>query len=229
MSAIVIDTETTGVKSPEPIQVAWRVFEAPGDVTSGWDGDYKVTLLKPSKPIELGALATHHILDEELEGRPPSAGFRILNEAPGTDYIIGHNIDFDWRVLGEPRVRRICTLALSRMLWPEADSHGLGAMMYHLDREHAKWRLHGAHDAVCDVRNTLILLERVLAKLTAVVVWHDLWVVSEKARLPSKMPNGKHKGVPIRDVPADYLRWLLRQPDVDPYLKKAINQNKGWV
>lgn len=35
-------------------------------------------------------------------------------------------------------------------------------------------------------------------------------------------PFGKHKGAAIRDVPADYRRWLLNQPDVDPYLAKAL-------
>ena len=26
------------------------------------------------------------------------------------------------------------------------------------------------------------------------------------------MPWGVHKGIPLRDVPADYMLWLLRQP-----------------
>jgi len=36
------------------------------------------------------------------------------------------------------------------------------------------------------------------------------------------MPFGKHKGLPIREVPADYRRWLLGQSDVDPYLRRAL-------
>ena len=36
------------------------------------------------------------------------------------------------------------------------------------------------------------------------------------------MPFGKHKGVPISEVPKDYKQWLLRQSDVDPYLVKAL-------
>jgi exodeoxyribonuclease X len=52
--------------------------------------------------------------------------------------------------------------------------------------------------------------------------WADLWEISEKARIPSVMPFGKHKGVPMGDVPADYKRWLLNQPDVDPYLAIAL-------
>lgn len=52
--------------------------------------------------------------------------------------------------------------------------------------------------------------------------WEALWVISEKARIPTIMPFGKHKGVAIKDVPADYKRWLMKQPDTDQYLLKAI-------
>ncbi|MFG8677603.1 putative quorum-sensing-regulated virulence factor [Pseudomonas aeruginosa] len=38
------------------------------------------------------------------------------------------------------------------------------------------------------------------------------------------MPYGKHKGTPINQVPNDYKAWLLRQPDVDPYLVQALRQ-----
>ena len=50
----------------------------------------------------------------------------------GIEYIIGHNVDFDWRMLSQPKVRRICTLALCRSLWPLADTHTLAAMIYHV-------------------------------------------------------------------------------------------------
>jgi exodeoxyribonuclease X len=36
------------------------------------------------------------------------------------------------------------------------------------------------------------------------------------------MTFGKWKGTPVKDVPYDYKRWLLGQPDVDPYLRKAL-------
>lgn len=67
----------------------------------------------PGKPITFGALATHHIMDEELVDCTPVASFTL----PGhMDYMIGHNVDFDWEVNGRPEVKRICTLALARKL-----------------------------------------------------------------------------------------------------------------
>ncbi|MNL80465.1 hypothetical protein D3C87_2073260 [compost metagenome] len=52
--------------------------------------------------------------------------------------------------------------------------------------------------------------------------WEYAWAISEQARIPRVMTFGKHKGVAIADIPGDYKAWLLRQPDVDPYLAQAL-------
>jgi uncharacterized protein (DUF3820 family) len=36
------------------------------------------------------------------------------------------------------------------------------------------------------------------------------------------MTFGKHKGTPLAEVPKDYVRWLLDQPNVDPYVRQAF-------
>jgi exodeoxyribonuclease X len=56
-----------------------------------------------------------------------------------------------------------------------------------------------------------------------------LWDSSENARLPTHMTFGKHKGTPLAEVSKDYVRWLLDQPNVDPYVWlafAAINSKK---
>ena len=50
----------------------------------------------------------------------------------------------------------------------------------------------------------------------------DLYTESEKARIPSTMPFGKHKGILLTDLPSDYKQWLLSQGDIDTYLRKAL-------
>ncbi len=174
---------------------------------------------KPPKPTQLGGLATHHILDEELELCRPSAAFQLPD---GAEYLIGHNVDYDWSAIGEPDIKRICTCAISRMLWPEADSHSQSAMIYLLERKNARTMLRNAHSAADDVRNCLVLLMHIVEKLGRVASWEELWEVSERARIPTHMPVGKHKGMAIADLPRDYIGWFLRQPDVDPYLEKAL-------
>ena len=50
----------------------------------------------------------------------------------------------------------------------------------------------------------------------------ELYIASEEARVPKSITFGKHKGTAIQDLPADYIQWLLRQEDLDPYLRKAL-------
>jgi exodeoxyribonuclease X len=77
MKAIVFDTETTGFDAPECIELAWqevdllRVEET--RVTLYTPDKHYHEQFMPSKPIELGALATHHIIMDDLQGCRPSS------------------------------------------------------------------------------------------------------------------------------------------------------------
>jgi len=127
MSAIILDTETTDTESPQVIELAYIQMQAP----VSRDSDILVRRrFRPSKPISLGAMATHHIIPADLVDEPEWPGRWDLPE--GVQYLVGHNIDFDWHAIGSPNVKRICTLALARSVWPEIDSHRLSALMYYL-------------------------------------------------------------------------------------------------
>ena len=214
-NVIIFDTEATDIKEPILIEAAWLEVTSLTPLTIG---SQFVQRYNPGKPISLGALATHHILDEELVDCPPASSFQLPNDVI---YLIGHNVDFDWQVLGQPPIKRICTLALARKVWPNLDSHSQSALLYHLDRKNAREQLRNAHSALADVGICAKILESICAELKINTV-EDLWITSEKARMPTHMPFGKHKGVPLNEVPMDYKSWLLGQSDIDPYLKKAL-------
>jgi exodeoxyribonuclease X len=161
-------------------------------------------------------------LDEELVDCPASSTFKLPK---GLEYLIGHNVDFDWAVAGSPDVRRICTLSLARAVWPELEAHNQSALLYYFDRANAKARLRNAHSAGADIRICATILEHICEKLQ-IDSLEVLWEKSEASRIPSHMPFGKHKGLPIAEVPKDYVRWLLGQPDVDPYLRKALTGDR---
>jgi exodeoxyribonuclease X len=147
MVAIIFDTESTGIDAPQLIEAAWIRVPDPNTLVSIESFHQRY---KPSKPIALGALATHHIMDEDLVDCPPPTDFRL---PPGIDYLVGYNIDYDWRVIGEPPIKRICVLALARSLLPGLDSYSQSAVLYHLIRAQARELLKGAHSADADVYN----------------------------------------------------------------------------
>ena len=213
--AIIFDVEATDKNDAVIIEAASLDVTslAPFDVGNPWVQRYN-----PGKPISLGALATHHILDEELVSCPPSTSFKL---PAGTKYLIGHNIDFDWVAIGSPEVKRICTLALARSLWPDLDSHTQSALLYFFERDTARDQLRNAHSALADVWICSKIVGKIIEKLHPASL-DAFWKMSEKARIPTIMPFGKHKGEAINLVPSDYKQWMLRQDNVSPYLRKAL-------
>lgn len=216
MSAIILDTETTGIDEPVvPVEVAYREVGWPlGSVRAEFCRRFN-----PGRRIMAGAMATHHIIEADVADALPFALFRF---PPGVEYLVGHNVDFDWKAIGSPDVRRICTLALSRHLWPDADSHSLGAMLYRLSLPLARVMVPQAHGARADMVMCEYLLALILNERPRVTTWEEIWQWSEVARVPTVMSFGKHKGQRIADLPRDYVAWLLRQDDIDPYLIRAL-------
>lgn len=236
MKVILFDTETTGVDPAvdQIIEAAWlEMPPTPAEVhltPNAKAFPFYHERFNPTIPIGLGAQAVHHILKGDLGGCLEPDQFSIPHDV---DYLIGHNIDFDWRMAGEPLIHRICTLAISRYLFPEQDSHTQSAMLYMVGRlsgKEARIRelLRGAHAALDDVRNCSILLRFLLAQAAekghAVNTWQEVHALSNIARIPTVMGFGKHKGDPIESVPASYVKWYRGQAETDPYYLAAFNR-----
>lgn len=221
MHAIIIDTETTDADAPIPVEVAYISLSA------SWPplplGDTVSERFNPGKPISCGAMAVHHITDNDVKHCKPFSSFHLPGDPA---YIIGHQIDFDWLALGKPNVKRICTMALCRMIWPLADAHTLTAMLYYLDLPYARWNAPEAHGAAADVNMCFHLLSIIMRQqqMALVTDYEKLWEQSEIARIPTVMGFGKHKGMAVKDVPRDYKDWMLRQADCDPYLRIAFTK-----
>jgi len=186
MRALIFDTETTNTdETAEIIEAAW--FDPASD-------EEYCERFSPTRDISFGAMATHHIMIGDLAGCRLSAEFAL----PATDYLVGHNVDFDWKVAGSPEVKRICTLALCRYLWPDLDSHKQGAVMYFLFGPDAREQVKAAHCALDDVRICYQILKACVAELErrsiGVQTYYDIWKASEIARVPTVMTFGKHKG-----------------------------------
>jgi len=219
MLALLLDTETTGMKDPiQYIEIAY--VPVYNNLTSE-DSQLFHQCYKPSKPIEFGAMATHHIVMEDLLDCPATGTFELPTQS---QYLIGHNIDFDWGALGKPVIKRICTLALAREAYPQLDSHTLGSLMYALFGPVAREKIKGAHSALNDIRMNYEVFRRICKDLDLQTL-DEAFTRSEEARIPKKIPFGKHKGTPISEVPYSYMTWCLRQPDMDPYVIIAFKRH----
>lgn len=229
----IIDCETTGHTEPQHIEIAFLQIEYPSlKVINEYD-----IYLRPTKPIEFGAKATHHILDSDLVdcfsyGSPiADETIKTVNQ---TDYFIGHNVDYDWRVLGSPDVKRIDTLAIARKLLPKLDSKSQSALMYYFFGDEAREMIKDAHNALCDVKNCLLVLTKLISLAEEVYddyyAFHDieeLYMFSEFCRVPDTMHFGKWRGetyLTVAQKYPGYFDWWRNKSDTPPdfYQEKAI-------
>ena len=228
MRALILDTETNSLNG-YPIEIAYVPcsFEQ-GVLESNQNLAFDEYFSCP-EPIELGAMATCHILESDIADKPSYEVFRLPEN---TEYLIGHNIDYDIQAIklcdSSINVKGICTLALARMVWDELETHNLTAMYYNVmstDLEKARKHLRNAHNARWDIYFTGVVLQVIVEKL-AIKDMNSLYQMSEIARIPKRITFGKHKGELIDELPDSYIDWLLKQPELDQYLMKALKGQK---
>ena len=225
MQAIILDTETHTLNGL-PIEIAYAPIQIADsqlslDRNQIFDQLYSIGDGK----ISYASMAVHHILESDLIGQPNFSAFQLPKE---TQYIIGHNIDYDIRAIQQcgvdtSHIKAICTLALARSVWPNAEAHNISALIYMISKgsEKAREMLKGAHRADADIILTANILMHIIYHLK-IQTLEELFEASEEARIPKTINFGKHRGSTIADLPADYVQWLLRQEDLDPYLRKAL-------
>ena len=225
MQAIILDTETHTLNGL-PIEIAYAPIEIEAgklslDRSKMFDQLYSIG----DEKISFAAMAVHHILEADIVDQPNFGTFTLPNE---TVYIIGHNIDYDIRAIqtcgvDTQHIKAICTLALARRVWPDAEAHNISALIYMISKgsEKAREMLKGAHRADADIILTANILMHIVHKLNIQTI-EALFEASEDARIPRSINFGKHRGTAIVDLPSDYVQWLMRQEDLDPYLRKAL-------
>lgn len=180
---------------------------------------------KPSEPISLGAMAVHHIVDEDLVKCPSFTKFKMPKD--DVEYLIGHNIDYDIAAIQRAGtdatgIKAICTLAMARYMWPTLESHNLTALAYHIssDRKATRRGLRNAHSARNDCQTTLSLLLKIVREKNF-QTFEEIYRFSELARYPTHIFYGKYKGWAIKDLEDRNIEWLLSKTD-DHYLQVSL-------
>lgn len=227
MQAIILDTETHTLNGL-PIEIAYAPIEIENAKLSLDKSQLFDQLYQVGQPISYAAMAVHHILESDLVDQPQYTEFQL---PPSTIYIIGHNVDYDIAAIARcgvdtTQLKPICTLALARRVWENADAHNISALIYQITKGSAKARemLKGAHRADADIILTANILMHIIHHLNIQSI-EQLYLASEEARIPKSITFGKHKGTAIAELPKDYIQWLLRQDDLDAYLRKALEMH----
>lgn len=160
---VVLDFETTGLGPDD------RVIEIAAVRVEGGRVTEFHTLCHPGRPVPPFITGLTGITDADLAGAPPTSeairqlAAELLADQP---LLVAHNLSFDQRFLDQELVRAalptfagpgLCTVRLSRLLFPRLPSHKLEALLAHhripVDRHHR---------ALDDVMATARLLEILL-------------------------------------------------------------------
>lgn len=213
-TALIIDTETDQGRDPRPIQVATI------NVATGFEWMKYFNSGRPISPI---VIKVHGITDADVAGleRFELAQFEL------PEYLIGHNVRFDWRVIGRPSTKLICTVRLARMAFPEWRYYGQSKCIEQLlGKGEASQMTIAAHDALGDARMCYLLYkaccERFEIEPTDFAAAH---AIANTAQPISKMPFGKYKGKLIKEVPIGYVKWMLGNiHNLQPSLYSALNK-----
>jgi exodeoxyribonuclease X len=211
---LVVDFETTGVKWPyHAVEVAWIELDRNFQEISS-----RSSLIKPPVRIPAEVTEIHGITNDDIADAPSLDEFLIEecgnpfeNEHVG---FIAHNAPFDYRLFKDfcGSATLICTVAAARRLYPKAKNHKLATLASELG-----FKDHTAHRAAGDARTCLELLLHIREKTK--LDFGGLPEYSNPFRLQNSLPFGKHKGIPIGEVPRDYLDWLYdRLEHDDPIL-----------
>lgn len=192
MKVLVLDTETTGIgKLDEVIQLAYvelqafeHIFNSFADIYGETQANGTDVKYRPSVPIHPEAAKVNGIKYVDLLKCPPSKQLDYT-DLTDVDYIIGHNISFDKRMLLQcipedkqdlfDKTKFVCTMALSKALDKNLDigfpNHKLDTLVNHFfadDDNVKKTLLTETHDALGDVIKTILVLGKLCEYIPAV-------------------------------------------------------------
>lgn len=223
---VILDTETTGAdtEKDKPIEIAlihWQNFEM---------SEPKSWLIDPGVPIPPGASAVHHLVDEDLVGKPRIEEIwdEVCEFAGPGSVLMAHNAKFDLGMLPLWAERQhLCTLRLAKRLWPKGSKNNKGMpLCSHQQQEIRYWlglRIDtgnlAAHRAAADIIVTgKIFTEAVRAYLDCGGE-DDIDSLLELIASPismDTMPFGKFAGQRLSAIKSDYFEWLLQKSETNP-------------
>ena len=216
----IIDVETTG-RGNEITEIS--IFKHDGEKIL----DEFTSLVNPQAFIPDYITALTGIDDAMVANAPIFADIAEAVLSITEDSIfVAHNVNFDYNVIRNEfkkididfRRRKLCTVRLSRVLFPGFRSYSLGKLCSSMDI-----KLVDRHRARGDAEATVTLFEKLLAHKHSTSVFSDfLKKGSKEATLPSHLPSAIFEAIP--NGPGIY--YFKNKKGKIIYVGKAINLKK---
>lgn len=234
----VVDVESTSpdANTCDIIELACSVY-APG--TQEWVvfDDW----FKPTIPIPALSAEKHFIRDMDVQDKPQFSSFMstpLATIAKGVDYFVAHNAKYDRTAIvnnmarfglsdtetniGEEE-RWFCTYRLSQKIFnndPNIESHRLTYLWFQLGLCNSTNKMLVPHKADSDIFMAgklfellvLILIDRGIVDPSK-DIGSQVWEYQNSPIEITHFPFGKHKGVPMDEVPTSYLEWCVANMD----------------
>jgi DNA polymerase III subunit epsilon len=208
---IFYDTETTGIRAEKDRIIEIAAFDPVLNRTFE-------KLINPGMLIPAEATAIHHITNEMVAESPgfSQIGQEFAEFCEGEVVLIAHNNDgFDMHFLSHEYGRNNMEMPIWNFLdslkWARRYRADLPKHTLQFLREIYQIEANNAHRALDDV----IVLHKVFAYMTDDLDIDTVFKLLNKPRDIQHMPFGKYQGKPLKDIPADYLKWLLGSGSLD--------------
>lgn len=215
---VILDIETTGGSHLyDRITEIALVRIQNGEVVDVWQ-----SLINPGKPIPLSITHITGITDEMVKDAPTFAEiaptlYQYLEGVP----LAAHNVRFDYgflkaeyqRIEVTLKLRTLCTVKLSRRLFPENRGHGLDDIM----RRHGL-TTNARHRAMGDVILVLEYLQVAQLALGIEKVIEEINYQTKGPSLPTGIDSDLVNGIP--DSPGVYL--FFGETDLPIYIGKSV-------
>ena len=227
-SVCVVDTECTHA-DPDQAEIVELGVAEHDATTDTWH--VKQELFGSMQPMPPAASAVTGISRAMIDQLPTfdqhaDLVLRMLNlDKP---IWVAHNAQYDRKVLNralqavdselatwvDQNVIWLCTLRLSRHVWPHAESHAQAYLRYWLDLPVPDSV--GVHRAGADVHTCAALLTRICEELVIQkrLMPDQPWIPQLEKICTSAVPIhtwpwGKHKGEPLAQLSTDYMLWCV--------------------
>ncbi len=219
MEFAVVDIETTGgiAKRNRIIEISIFVFDGNKIL------DRYTTFVNPEKTIPTNIIGLTGITNEMVACAPPFRDVaQIVYDLTKDRIFVAHNVGFDYsflrsefKVLGKKFFRtKLCTVRLSREIFPGFRSYSLGNLCHYL-----KIEIINRHRAEGDARATVGVLKKLLQHDHEDFVGKSLRRNSREGTLPPNLPRMEFDQLPEETG----VYYFLNQRHQALYIGKAKN------